>query len=91
MIMQTCNMDERTNEEKLRDHIATLDAEIERLKGVSLPLVDCYSCCEANIAKPSLHKHHDERFELTLLVRDCPNCGAFSETLSTEIPKEQGE
>jgi len=28
-IMQTCNMDERTNEEKLRDRIASLEAELK--------------------------------------------------------------
>jgi hypothetical protein len=31
--MQTCNMDERTNEEKLLDQIEALQSELEALKG----------------------------------------------------------
>lgn len=30
--MQTCNMDERTNEEKLRDQIRTLELKLEKYK-----------------------------------------------------------
>jgi len=32
--MQTCNMDERTNEEKLRDKIMDLEIRLHRISGI---------------------------------------------------------
>ncbi len=52
-----------------------------------LPLVDCDACGQPNKAAAMLMRDDDPRFEKTILVKTCPDCGSFAQHLSTEITR----
>lgn len=60
---QTCNMDERTNEEKLRDRIDGLEAKAAELQTALLALSRAYSDWPMNVSD-------DEERLITRLIRD---------------------
>lgn len=84
---------DKEEKERLQLKNSQLTQKVEQLKANELPLVDCDCCGTPNRAKVFLTRGSDPRFKITVLVKDCPDCGAFAETLSTEIPPSppQGE